>query len=86
MKHVTEQQLKKAIFMDGVDFLDLVEEEAGMELTIDAYGIEKKDDDWADDFMEDLKKVLSAYFDVTVTSVHTDNCDESLGVWIVYKD
>ena len=43
------------------------------ENTTDTYGGE-----------DDIKEVLSEYFDVTVTSIHSDDCDV-IGVWIAYK-
>lgn len=37
------------------------------------------------DWNEYITDTLSKYFDVTVTSVHADDC-EHLGIWICYKE
>lgn len=90
MKNVKETQLKKAIFMEKEELEELVQELLGWELDIEADGM------WADegdivvtpgmDWETELREKLSQHFDVTITSIHTDNCYDALGIWLVYKD
>lgn len=83
MKNIKETQLKKAIFMTSEEFEELLNN-LGMEVEFSCDGITVHNSDGEVDFYdENLNESLSEYFDVTVTSVHIDDCDY-IGVWIVY--
>lgn len=86
MRNITKNKLRKCIFMLMCDFESVVERAipdvlvsyCEQELFFETDGqktVEK----------EKVLDALSAYFDVNVTSLHTDGYDEA-GVWIVYKD
>lgn len=91
MKNVNENQLKKCIFIECDDYNELIfniteglkKVEYGMD------GIYYEHTDKADEtntyWNEEIIETLSKYFDVTVTSVHADDCDY-LGIWICYKE
>lgn len=90
MKNVRENQLKKCIFMELDEFTNLIEEitdglqtveyEDGIYMTA-TQKAEDTDTWWNEDILESLSK----YFDVEVTSFHSDSC-EYVGVWICYKE
>lgn len=90
MKNVKEKQLKKCIFMsldeftrlveDLTDGLQTVEYEDGVYL-INTTKAEETDTFWK----KNITETLSKYFDVEVTSFHSDSC-EYVGVWICYKE
>lgn len=91
MKNVENYSLKKCIFMlldsykelvlELTDGLKCVEYELDGIYYLDTEKAEETDTYWN----ERINETLSKYFDVTVTSVHSDDCD-MIGVWIVYKD
>lgn len=91
MRNVDEKMLKKCIFMPFEQYqklvLNLTDGLKGVEHEID--GLFYEDTDKAENsdtyWNEDVTETLSKYFDTTVTSVHTDDCDY-LGVWICYKN
>ena len=80
MKNIREAQLKKAIFLTEDEFIDIfgrkydVHFDAGFVQVFEESGESV-----------DFITILSEYFGVEVTSVHTDGCD-ILGVWVVYKE
>ena len=89
MKNVRETQLKKCIFMTTDEF---------KEVFVEIFGQYDEDTNEIDvEFNtldgiyfcaisnQDVYAKLSEYFDVTVTSIHLDDC-EHLGVWICYKE
>lgn len=88
MKNVEDNQLKKCIFMVYEEFRKVFQNifgvydedtnEIDVEYELDGIyfcGISN----------EDVYKEISKYFDVTVTSIHADDC-EYLGIWICYKE
>lgn len=90
MKNVRENQLKKCIFMELDEFTNLIEKitdglqtveyEDGIYMT-STQKAEDTDTWWNEDILESLSK----YFDVEVTSFHSDSC-EYVSVWICYKE
>lgn len=89
MKNVTESQLKKAIFMEFIDFNELVLSLTdGLHQAEFEFGLFYSPTDKAEEeenyFKGDIDTLLSEYFDVNVTSVHADDKDIT-GIWIVYK-
>ena len=91
MKNVENYQLKKCIFMELDDYKELINKITdGLKSVEYEYdGIYYEDTEKAEEtetyWNEDITETLSKYFDVTVTSVHADDC-EYLGVWICYKE
>lgn len=90
MKNIRENQLKKCIFMELEDFTSLVEKLTDRLQTVEYEdGIYLTHTDKAEEtdtyWNEDILETFSKYFDVDVTSFHSDNC-EYVGVWICYKD
>ena len=94
MKNLERTLKKTCLFMDCYDFMKLVKRLTGWEVdcTTD-YGIEldaeELDEAFDGDvaaFEAELKEALGDYFGTTVTSVHTDNCEDCPGVWIVYVE
>lgn len=89
MKNVRENQLKNCIFMELDVFTSIIEKITDGLLTIEyedgvymTHSQKAADTDtW---WNEDILKTLSRYFDVEVTSFHSDSC-EYVGVWICYK-
>lgn len=90
MKNVRENQLKKCIFMELYEFASLVERLTdGLQTVEYEDGVYLISTDKADEtdtyWNEDMTETLSNYFDVEVTSFHSDSC-EYVGVWICYKE
>ena len=90
VKNVRENQLKKCIFMELDVFTKLIEEITDGLLTVEYEdGIyitsTQKTEDTDTLWNENILETLSKYFDVEVTSLHSDNC-EYVGVWICYKE
>ena len=96
VKNVKDTQLKKCIFLTLNEYRELIlelslglkdvkyEEGIYYEDTAKAY----IDDVYLEDITDEgsgINEVLSEYFNVEVTSVHTDDCDV-VGVWICYKE
>jgi len=77
MKNTNKNMLKTAIFMDFDAFRELVQKITGYggNVSYDGYGIYVS---------ENGMSALEKYFDVSITSVHADDCDFT-GVWVVYK-
>lgn len=84
MRNVRETQLKKAIFMENTEFFKLVEE---LGIDIDDFTEDNYIEEIIcyEDIYEALKKALSDYYDVDITSIHEDHFD-CPGMWLVYKD
>lgn len=86
MKNVKDYQLKKAIFMELWEFKSLInflfEDNVEIEVTFDGLDYMGTDDIITSD---EVIKILSEHFEVTVTSVHHDSFTP-VGIWIVYKD
>ena len=86
MKNVKSYQLKKCIFMVEEEFNEIIKtvfgEEFETDFGIDGISVWSRTEGLKD---PDINKGLSEYFDVTVTSVHIDDCDY-IGVWICYID
>ena len=90
MKNIKDNQLKKCIFMtfdefknlieDVTDGLSTVEYECGGIFLSHTEKAEETDTYWN----ESITETLSRYFDVEVTSFHSDDCDV-IGVWICYR-
>lgn len=89
MKNVGENQLKKCIFMPLEEFEELINTLTnGLKEVKFEFSVYITDSDKADEediyWKEDIHKTLSNYFDVEVTSFHSDDCDYPC-VWICYK-
>ena len=86
MKNVKDYQLKKCIFMETEEFDKIIKSIFGenyeAEFSLDGIDVSSEFDGLTN---EELNEGLSSYFDVTVTSVHIDDCDE-IGVWVCYKE
>ena len=90
MKNIGNGQLKKCIFMELDEFTKLVENLTDGLQTVEyedgVYLISTNKADETDTYWnEDMTETLSNYFDVEVTSFHSDGC-ECVGVWICYKE
>lgn len=90
MKNVRENQLKKCIFMELDEYKDLIDRVTdGLKAVEYEFGLFYMYTDKAENentyWNEDIEETLSRYFDVTVTSIHADDYEEYVGVWIVYK-
>jgi hypothetical protein len=85
MRNIREDQIRTAIIMSSEEYEQTVSEALGKEIAVhfemDGLWYETKTEDEVED--EDIKKGLSEYFDVQVTSIHIDDCEES-GVWICF--
>lgn len=89
MKNVRENQLKKCIFMDTDEFKEIYVQVFGV------YDVETNQIDVEFNTCEgiyfdgisnqDVYAKLSEYFEITITSIHLDDC-EYPGVWICYKE
>ena len=89
MKNVRENQLKKCIFMELDEFKDLINKVTdGLKEVDYEFGLFYMCTDKAETintyWNEDIEVTLSRHFDVTITSIHADDWDDT-GVWIVYK-
>ncbi len=84
MKNVTQNQLKKAIFYTLDEFRNLVYELCGddADVDFDYDGLSFND---SDGNSQGVISALEEYFEVTITSIHADDCDY-VGVWIIYKE
>jgi hypothetical protein len=86
MKNVKDYQLKKCIFMETEEFDNIIKSIFGenyeAEFSLEGIDVSSEFDGLTN---EELNEGLSSYFDVTVTSVHIDDCDE-IGVWVCYKE
>lgn len=91
MRNVECYNLKKCILMRFESYARLISKLTNglKEVKYEYDGMYHSDTDKAIEeekyWNEDILKTLSNYFDVEVTSVHTDDCDV-LGVWICYKE
>ena len=93
MKNVVERQKKTCIFLLRRDLCDIIEShtEEDFELDVSCAGIfvtfspglNLCEFTWTE---ADLIPALSEHFDVNVTSIHVDQCEESPGIWVCYKE
>lgn len=86
MRNVTKNQLKKAIFMRLSDFEGVVEKaipDVQVSYCEETLFYDAEPDRTVE--KDEIYEALSKYFDVYVTSVHTDGY-EDVGVWIMYQD
>ena len=89
MKNIRENQLKTCMFMYLEEFKDLIHKVTdGLKAVDYEFGLfylcTEKADETGTYWNEDIKVTLSKYFDITVTSIHADDWDDT-GVWIVYE-
>ena len=88
MKNVRTNQLKKCIFVDAEEFTAIVQaifdDIEGIKVDYTFEGLDIYGDEECVD-ADELYKRLGEYFDVEITSIHTDDCDY-IGVWVVYKE
>jgi len=90
MKNIKDYQLKKCIFYTLDEYKRLIKKILGEDVNVyvedftDLYYESINDENEGISFVE-IKAALNKYFDVNVTSIHTDGYAE-IGVWIVYKD
>ena len=84
MKNVKPNQLKKAIFYTLDEFRELVYELCGEDADVDFDydGLSFSD---GDGNYQGVTEALEEYFNVTITSIHADDCDY-VGVWIIYRE
>lgn len=87
MKNVRENQLKKCIFLNQCDFQQILCEvfDTNVYIHYSLEGCWYEADNDLDISDNDICVELSKYFDVNVTSVHIDDC-EDIGIWVVYKE
>ena len=90
MKNIENYRLIKTIAMEIDDFAELVEKLTDGLATVEyEFGAYISDTDKADEigvyWNEDMTVTLSKYFDVNVTSWHSDTCDYPM-VFICYKE
>lgn len=88
MKNVRETQLKKAICLTNEEFAGIIHQTLGddvtVEISLEGICISTEEDVI---YWEEVTKALTNYFDVKeVTSVHADDCDYPIGIWVIYKD
>ncbi len=91
MKNVERYTLLNCIYMTFEEYQELV-----LKVTDDLQTVLLEEDNslsyWETEYAEeketywneDMRKTLSEYFGVEITSIHTDGC-EVTGVWICYK-
>lgn len=90
MKNVRPNQLKKCIYLYCEEYKSILCEIFGESISIDecdgCVSIWNNGENTSEISFDDLTTALAKYFDVaTIESVHVD-CDEYLGVWIVYAE
>ena len=90
MQKVRENQLKKGIVMELDGYKDLVNKVTDGLKEVDCefglfYMSTEKADETNTYWDEDIEVTLSKHFDATVTSIHADDCEEYIGVWICYR-
>ena len=85
VKNIKDYQLKKCIFLTGDEFGRIVYDllNATVEYTLEGWSV------YDDEDIVDANKLYSAlkeHFGLEqITSIHIDDCDYPVGVWIVYK-
>ena len=87
MKNVGSYQLKKCIFKPLDEFgydLRQLPIELRVEVSYDGLDFSPLDEDDEDREII-VEKLLSDYYEVTVTSVHADDW-EDVGIWICYRE
>ncbi len=87
MKNIRPNQLKKCIFLELGEFENIIcdaIEDVTVEYTLEGLDIYTNEDGVP---YEKICNLLAEYFDVKkVISFHSDHCEDSPGVWIVYKE
>ena len=88
MKNVRIDQLRTVIVISNEEFETIIKKTLGndvnVEISLDGICISTDEDDI---YWEETYAALAKYFDVTeVTSVHADDCDYPIGIWVVYKN
>lgn len=87
MKNVLSSQLKTCIILPNDEFDRIVSDIYPDDDTDVTYELDGISVSVNDDCAEDLYSRLAEYFDVKeITSIHIDDCEYPIGVWIVYKD
>lgn len=88
MKNIESYSLKNCIFMtnDEYDRLLRTLTSGDIDVSYDFEGISYTSVNGNESYTHEyINNLLSKHFDVTVTSVHIDDCDY-IGVWICYKE
>lgn len=91
MRNIKNEILKKCIFISFEDFKSLVEKvtdgllTAGYDLEGIWYEATNKAEAEGVYWQEDIEETLSKYYDIEITSIHADDCDD-IKVWICYQD
>lgn len=87
MKNVRNGQRKNCIYLELHEFKDIILsafENAIVEYTLEGLDIYDNVDCIS---CEKICDILAMHFDVEeVTSFHADDCEEAIGVWVVYKN
>ena len=89
MRNIKENKLKKCIFLTINELQDILSKVYNQKIIVHAeldgcwFEPTSSDIDICDD---DIKTKLSEYFDTNVTSIHIDDCECDIGVWVVYKE
>lgn len=90
MKNVRDNQLKRCIIMKTEEFKKVFTSIFGKydadtnQIDVEFNGCEGIYFCGISD--TEVYKKMSEYFDVIVTSIHLDDCEYDIGVWIVYKE
>ena len=85
MRNANANQLKKSIFMEYESFKELVNKLCGDESCVDL-GEDGIEFHGPNGDSNTVIEALNEYFNITVTSIHADDCYEYPGVWIIYKE
>ena len=89
MKNVRETQLKTAIFLELEEYEEILstvyERTVRVHPDLDGIWYEAIPEEPHEDF-NDIHEKLSKYFDVEVNSIHADDCEYQVGIWIIYKN
>lgn len=88
MRNITQYQLTRCIYMQLEDFEDLVQTVTNgqQKVVYDDDGLRYETTEPIETSQsKSITELLSDYFDITVTSIHSDH-DEYRGIWICYKE
>jgi hypothetical protein len=81
---ITENKVIVEYSIDGICYEGNYEEDTPQDR------VDEIDEYTEENFYQDITrfyKKLAEYFDVNeITSIHTDDCESPIGVWICYKD
>lgn len=91
MKNITSKQIKHCITLSTEKFKNIIIELSDIPITIDytleGIDIYTEDDTFGQVDMEEIKTKLADYFDVgEITSIHLDNNEYDMNVWLVYTE